>query len=179
MCPAPILFTCATPYPYGTSRGCPLALDEKGLNGDLGLALLPKAGGTGQESVSSVHQALSGASFAAWGPFPTPPKSSGGFFLTDFQLRFWEGGSPHSRGDALPASAGLLLFLPQVSGDGTCWLQTSGKGVPNASLRCSFVILQVKMLSVSTSAEGFPAQRGDFPARLARCFGGGWVKKKR
>lgn len=74
-------------------------------------------------------------------------------------------GALHSQGDVLPAPAGFLLFLPQVSGGGTCWLQTSGEGVLSASLPRSFGILQVKALSVSTAAEDFPAQQGGFPVR--------------
>lgn len=51
------------------------------------------------------------------------------------------GAHPRSRGNALPAHTGLLLFLPQVSGGGTYWLQTCGKGLSYASTLHSIVIL--------------------------------------
>lgn len=172
-----MLFTCASPYPripvsIRHRSALPLGIGrEKGLNGDLGLALLPKAEGTLHRSLSPhpAHQALAGTPFAAWGPSPTPPKTSGGFFffLMGFQLFFWEGGTLHSQGR-------IDAFLTT-----NCWLQTCGKGVPSASLPPSFVILQVKTFPVSMSVEGFPAQQGDFPARLVQCFGGGWVRKEK
>lgn len=42
-------------------------------------------------------------------------------------------GTLHSQGDVLPASAGFFIFLPQVSGSGTRWLQTCAEGAPSAS----------------------------------------------
>lgn len=100
--------------------GLPLGIGrEKGLNRALGLALLPKEGGSAVSSArhTRLYPECSVGDSLQRGDPPLPhQKLMTGFFLTGFELCVWEGGTLRSRGDALPASAGLLLFLPQVSG---------------------------------------------------------------
>lgn len=78
-----------------------------------------------------------------------------------------------SWGNALPAPAGLWLFLPQDAGGGTYWLQTCGKCLSHASTLHSVVIFASENDLCPMSTGGFPAQQGDFPATLSQHFLGG------
>lgn len=78
-----------------------------------------------------------------------------------------------SWGNALPAPAGLWLFLPRDAGGGTYWLQTCGKCLSHASTLHSVVIFASENDLCSHVHRGFPCPARGFSCNIVSAFFGG------
>lgn len=96
------------------------------------------------------------------------------FFSYGFPALFPGGGAPSpSWGNALPAPAGLWLFVPRDAGGGTYWLQTCGKCLSHASTLHSVVIFASENDLCFHVHRGFPCPARGFSCEIVSAFFGG------